>query len=482
VRVRRRILGGQRGAAAPLSGFKHKQQREIDRVRGTTRTAVLAAAAMGFVQPVLADYAETNGGLTVKSDDGRFEMKIGGRIHFDAYAVDNDDAALFGSGLTGTTALAVAEQIPAQGGLAFRRTYLTITGKAYGWKYKFENDFAAGGSPGSFRDMWVSAPVHADGELLIGQFKPRRGLEEITSSNEITMAERPWTTATGLFSGRQFLMGLGYKGSFADQVMVEATAQTLGSSGTTANEGTSYGSRVAWFPLVEDGRVVHVGVSYSVDHEQSAANASAASIGATAVAPYAGRRGPTLNFGAVGAAAGAPDSSQSTIGLEALLGLGPVALQGEYATADLENTHLDAGGARADSTVNAMYLQVGWFVTGEQVTYKKDRAAMGKPKAPLGEHGAWELTARYEIAENEDESALANVCAISGGLRVGGGAAVTPATTTKCEATTLTTGVNWYVNPNARFMLNYYLGEADLGGPAGSDKPKAITLRTQFAF
>jgi phosphate-selective porin OprO/OprP len=473
-------------------------------VHMTIKGAALGALLAGLAAPAFADQATTTGGLKIKTDDGRFEFGLGGRIHFDAYAFMNDDSALYGSGLAGAT----TGKIPAQGGFAFRRAYLTLTGKAYGWKFKFENDFAAqAGSATStttclpmattpatpscttattisntgasgFREMWISAPIHNDGELIIGQFKPRRGLEEITSSNDLTMMERPYTTATGLYSGRQFLMGLGYKGLFSDMMMVEVDARGLGPANTT-NEGWEYGGRFSFFPMADDGHILHLGASYSVDQEQSAAGSSSASTQATAVAQYAGRRGPSLNFGNVGNVnpAGTSDSAQKTIGLEAASAFGPVTLQAEYALANLEHTHL-SGANPADSKVDAWYLQASWFVTGERMIYKKDRAALGKPKNPLNTFGAIELTGRYEFGENKDEDATNTICTISGGAAI----ISAPATADKCQATTATVGVNWYVNPNVRYMLNYYIGTADLGGTAGKDSPTALSLRTQFAF
>jgi phosphate-selective porin OprO and OprP len=451
-------------------------------VQTTIKGAALGALLLGLTSPALADQATTTGGLKVKTDDGRFEFGLGGRIHFDAYAFMNDEDALYGSGLTTATG-----SIPAQGGFAFRRTYLTLTGKAYGWKFKFENDFAAGASPGSYREMWISAPVHTDGELIIGQLKPRRGLEEITSSNDITMMERPNTSATGIYSGRQFLMGLGYKGTFADMFMAEADLRELGNAGTGPNEGWEYGWRVSFFPMTEEGNALHLGLSYSVDQEQSAANGSPASIPATAVTQYAGRRGPSLNLGQVGAVnpAGEGDAAQTTIGLEYGESFGPVTLQAEYAMATLERTHLTASGAAGDSDVSAWYLQASWFVTGERTVYKKDRAAFGKPKAPLGSAGAWELALRYEMTENGDETASTNPCTITGGVALplaGTPPTTNPAVADSCTATTATLGVNWYVNPNIRYMFNYYMGSADLGSAAGKDTPSAISLRTQFVF
>jgi len=67
----------------------------------------------------------TKGGIKVTSADRKFEASLGGRIHLDAYAFDRDQADV-----TGTS--------------EFRRARLTLQGKALGWDYKLENDFAAG--------------------------------------------------------------------------------------------------------------------------------------------------------------------------------------------------------------------------------------------------------------------------------------------------------------------------------------------------
>jgi phosphate-selective porin OprO/OprP len=60
-------------------------------------------------------------------------------------------------------------------------------------------------------------------------------------------------------------------------------------------------------------------------------------------------------------------------------------------------------------------------------------------------------------------------------------AAVVLATSDKCEGSAITAGLNWYANPNVRFMFNYVMGQAD-AGIAGKDKPNAYVLRTQISF
>ena len=110
-------------------------------------------------------------------------------------------------------------------------------------------------------------------------------------------------------------------------------------------------------------------------------------------------------------------------------------------------------------------------MTGETAVYKKDRGAFGKPQ-PLSKWGALELTGRYDVAENLNQSAGANPC------RTGA---------SKCQVQVITLGVNWYLNPNMRLMLNYYLTEAQHGNtgpgmPHRTDQFSALSFRTQINF
>ena len=162
--------------------------------------------------PVHAFKIETKGGPKLKTEDGNFEIGFNARAHLDVHSFNRDEAheplPPFGS------------QLPDgedRSGFNWRRTYTTLTGRIYGLNFKFENDFAAGSFPDSLRENWLSTRL-GPGEFVLGQFKPYRGREELTSSNEITMMERPSTSATGIYASRQFLVGMGYKGRVADQI------------------------------------------------------------------------------------------------------------------------------------------------------------------------------------------------------------------------------------------------------------------------
>ena len=160
-----------------------------------------------------AVFFETKGGSPrIKSDDDNLEIIFGARAHLDVHALNADKAS------PGQTPF--GSQVPGafpDDGFNFRRGYTDVTVRFYDLSFKFQNDFAAGTFSGSLREAWVGAKL-GPGQLTVGQFKPYRGMEELASSNELTMMERPSTSSTDIYSGRQWLMGVGYKGIFRDQI------------------------------------------------------------------------------------------------------------------------------------------------------------------------------------------------------------------------------------------------------------------------
>ena len=360
---------------------------------------------------------ETKGGLKITSADKEFEASLGGRIHFDAYSFDRDVAAT-----TDTT--------------EFRRARLTLAGKAYGWEYKMEQDFAAGTNLDGIRDLYMARNMMG-GKVTIGHFKPYRSMEELTSSNEILMMERPSTSATGIYNGRQFQQGVGYMRAGGNYTF-GVSAFNMRSAPTARTEGVGFSARGTWAPIDNGSATLHLGASYS--HE----NLNKGTPNVTAVSNYAGRRGPSLTMATATAAAGTNHSQVDTYGLEAAFLSGPLFVQSEYARASFGQ----AGGGAQD--VDSFYVQGSWMLNGGMKAYKAGAGVFGSPK--VADKGLWELTARWDSMENND------------------------LLDTKTTSTIL--GVNYYVNPNMRVMLNWIQGENDKTG----DEPSQIALRTQFAF
>ena len=354
---------------------------------------------------------ETKGGLKVTSADKKFEASLGGRIHFDAYAFDRDIADT-----TGTS--------------EFRRARLTLGGKAYGWEYKLEQDFSAGSTLDGLRDAYIARSA-LGGKFTIGHFKPYRAMEELTSSNELLMMERPFATATGLFSGRQFQQGVGYLRA-GENYTAGLSVFNLRGAASSRTEGTGMAGRVTYAPINDDNRTLHLGAWFS--HE----NANKGSGDLSATANYAGRRGPSQK---IATTTGASRSQVDVYAVEAAGSFGPAFFQAEYADATFGQP-----GTR-DQDVTTYYVQGSLMLNGGHKGYKAGTGVFASPK--VGNHGLWELTARYDSAEND---------------------------TLDYGVSSWLMGVNYYVNPSLRFMLNYTKGDNEVTG----DKTGQYALRTQF--
>lgn len=426
-------------------------------------TGFIATGLLALAGPAVADSAETKGGITIKTDDGRFEAKIGGRIHLDLVSLDGDGSPVYAE----------------EGGAYFRRARLTLSGKAYGWDYKFENDFAdneaatdctvdvttgntaepaecetAGTT--SFRDMFIATSLGPT-RLTLGQFKPLRGMEELTSSNEITMVERPFASASGLFSGRQFATGTKLEGGgalYTWGIAAQLNSVAKGSD-TRITEEPVLSGRFTVAPLNSDAATLHLGLSASLENGDAATGARLRGRGKLPATDL----GTSRTLAEAGAAAGAEDKTARHVGLEAAGAFGPFYAQAEAMQATYSDAYVGAGGAPEDADVLAYYLMVSVFVTGEHKPYK---AGVFKSPKPAGDLGAIELKARYDVAENQDQPATA---------------------TNERELSVLSVGANWYLNPNLRFMLEYSMGEDRTTQAAGAFvEPSALTLRTQFAW
>ncbi|WP_105104366.1 OprO/OprP family phosphate-selective porin [Microbulbifer pacificus] len=407
--------------------------------------SLMAAAITGLLTgTAAADQAETKGNLEITSEDGNFSASLGGRIHFDTYLFDNDLE----------DAISTTE---------FRRARITLKGNIYDWSYVLEQDFAGGSTLNGFRDVYL-AHTFLNGEVRIGQFKPFRSMAEMTSSNELTMLERPFSSATGLYDGNQFQQGIGWTGVL-DCFTLGMMAFNLRDAATPRNEGVGAAGRLSWAPINTDHETLHLGTSISYE------NANQNSSDLLAEADYAGRRGPSqlmaLTPGDLG-------GDVATAALELAGSYGPLYLQGEYAIGSFEGDYYlseagfeDEFGAPApffcdpqfgcfigDQTIHTWYIQGSWMLTGEHKTYSKKRGAFSSAK-PSGDGlwgGAWELTFRYDTMENRDFEHL--------------------------QASSTIIGLNFYANRNVRFMLNYTMGDDDFTGD-GTDQ---LGLRAQIGW
>lgn len=405
---------------------------------------ITVATALTCGSVAVADTATTKGNLKISSEDGNFSAELGGRIHFDLYAFDTD----------------IEDPISSTD---FRRARITLKGNIYDWRYVLEQDFSGGTTHKGYRDVYIARDF-LNGEIRIGQFKPFRSMAEMTSSNELTMMERPFSSATGLYERNQFQQGIGWTG-VQDCITFGLMAFNLRDAGTPRNEGLGASARLAWAPINNDNETLHFGTAISFE------NTNQDSPDLIAEADYAARRGPSQLMALIPGNLG---EHASTFSVEFAGSFGPAYFQSEYVIGGFQGDYylsetefFDEFGAPApfhcdptlgcyigDQTIQTWYIQGSWMLTGEHKSYNAKRGAFNSAK--LNEDGlwggAWELTARYDTMQNRDIHDL--------------------------QASSAIVGLNYYANNNVRFMLNFVFGDDDFTG----DSTNQMGIRAQIRW
>jgi phosphate-selective porin OprO/OprP len=159
------------------------------------------------------------------------------------------------------------------------------------------------------------------------------------------------------------------------------------------------------------------------------------------------------------------------IGAEALLVAGPLHIQSEFTESIAVNA---AQGGKDVGTRNfqAFYAYAGYFLTGESRAYDKRMLRLGTVQAPNepffwvrgadGHHhwglGAWEVLVRYDVI-NLDSGTIRGGCMES-----------------------YTAALNWYLNPNLKFQLNYVAADREVDQPKASGLCNFFGARFQLNF
>jgi phosphate-selective porin OprO/OprP len=392
------------------------------RARLATLEAKLAAAveaagpepaqAVASEAPAAAPGVEVRAGpgLRAGNDAAGTSFRIGGRIHYDGYAFGGDADA-------------------SAGGSEFRRARVQADGSAGGWDYRVQLEMS--GREIDLRDVYIETGL-AGGTLTLGQFKPHRSLEELTSSNDISVLERGFTTGSGLFTGRQWQQGIGFLRGF-ESGSLGVSASTLRKDTTPRNEGFGLAARGTWAPIVEGDRLLHVGLWGSV--ERGGQGTPALSVDAA----WAGRRGPNASIfrGPAGS-----DAGLDAVGLEVAGRVGAIHWQSEWARGRFEASPRDA-------IVEAGYLQVGWLIDATP-GYAVGEGILKRPKPAAG--GGWEVIARADRVRRDDVAGIG--------------------------ATRYVLGLNWYATDQVRLMLNFTRGSDDATDADGHQ----WGLRAQYVF
>jgi phosphate-selective porin OprO and OprP len=377
------------------------------------------------------------GKFSLSDGSGENTIAVTGRLHLDAGTyVASKRKSNFSS-------------FNPNGGFNARRARIGVVGKIDGvWGYSFIYD--AGNSDDSAPKGIQTAQISYNGfkntAMEFGYSDTPFSLDEATSSNDIMFMERasPGAIATGIAAG-DFRSNIGVR-HWSDRYWVGAyfTGPAQGQAHTLASQFGAF-QRATYQIFQTKEYSLHVGAG--AEELLKAPNTTAGGVTTpqlTLSDPPELRLDKTalLSTGALGSVAN-PVIGADVINAEVAAVYHNYFLQSEYFHYTLDRRGLK------NATFDGAYGELAWTITGEQHKYKPEMGAYGgiTPDHPVdlseGGFGAWELAARVSYVGLNDNFVTGQTAARAPSLVAGG------------DQLNYTAGVNWYVNSNMRFMLNY---------------------------
>lgn len=388
-------------------------------------------------------------GFRLVSKDENFAITIGGRTHFDVVWLRAPDNVQFGGAFpTG----------PIVDGAGFRRARIDLDGVLYGnveWKAQFEffstvnldpttdtintelpnNRIANVTTP---TDLWIGInELPLVGTVRVGNQKEPIGFEHLVSSRFLPFLERSFNQDA--FTGP-------FNGGFSPGIMMlrqsenERSTWSIGGFNNVQGQygfdndrgGLATTSRVTWLPVDEcDGkRLLHLGMAASHrDLLNGQVNVRARS---------SLRPGPSARLPVLARTAAINGSQENQLAAELAGVLGRWTLQSDYLWNWVES---DTNGVLF---FHGGYVQLLCFLTGEHERYDRKSAVFTRvvpnenfamrPRSEgsgVNGWGAWQAGARFSYLD-------INAGGINGGILYG-----------------ITLGLNWILNPNTRWQINY---------------------------
>ena len=349
-----------------------------------------------------------NGILTFESEDGNYKYWFDNRVYLDG-------AVFFGDPIN-----------PIGNGITLRRVRFALKSILHE-KWYTEIDFDFGESKTEIKDAYIKY-ILDDGFIKAGQFREGFSMETTTTSRYVTFIERSLVSRfapsrqlgfAGSKWGKHWLAigGIHFQNQ-GDGEEVNISQDANKDDGT--DEGYSFTGRFAFMPIQEPHKVLHIGAAASyrtptTDVEiPNSYRFSTRSLTAVNRKKYIDTDDIT-------------DVDHRTLfGVEVAGAYNNLMFQGEYITNNVNGID-DSFNANFDGG----YFQVGWLLLGAKYVYNNQEGEF--TQASLTDKGGLEFAFRYSYVDVNDADA---------GILGGAGES-------------LTLGINYYVNPNIKFMLNY---------------------------
>lgn len=401
-------------------------------------------------------------GVSFATPNNDFKFHVGGRFHLDAGHFDETDTFPTFDDAAG-----------------FRRARLRADGtmwEIFDWVVEFDFANSSGTADrATFTDVYLDVTqLPWVGNVRVGRFKEPIGFEELISSAralniiERSLAHQAFVPSRNIGIMMHRTLGDQQRGALMAGIFRDDTGESIdparGNGGFGQGEAEyALDARATYLPWYEhDGRcLVHVGASYSRRNFNT--NTDAVTNRPRYRANAEARLGTPflLDTGAI-----ANVESVDLWGGEFVAQRGPVYVQSDIYLNQV-NREAPGGGPTSNPLFWGGYVQAGYFLTGEHRPYNKKAATFDRVR-PNGNFflvrnedgglsrgfGAWEVLARYSYLDLHSAGFTNDP---SDATRAGGPGV----------AQGYTLGVNWYLNPNMKWMFNYVRTYRDSdGGPA----------------
>ena len=313
-------------------------------------------------------------------------------------------------------------------GTAFRRARLGVEGTAFKWfNYRLEVDFA--GNAVGITDAYLQYTKIPKTVLTLGQHKAPFGLESNNSDNYNVFLERGMFT--NAFGNAGAERRIGFSAAYAPKENINLALGVFGDnesitrSANAPGESWGFNGRATWEPVLDTGKVVHLGLSGYYRTTLKAGDID----DAVRLNDRPNVRVDNGNIAESGVITGA--DSLRYAGAEAALVRGPLTVAAEAGRLWVER---DDG---LDNPVfDGFYAYAAYMLTGETRPFRGGNFDRVRPFNDFarGGPGAFEIAARYDHIDLSDTPVPANA---------------------GNEASTATLGLNWYLNPYAKIMFNW---------------------------
>ena len=367
-------------------------------------------------------------GFHLDSVSKPFRLKVGGRIHLDG-------ALLFGEKRLED---AVGEL---DSDIELRRAWLDASGRILLDRLEYKVQFGGSGSDFGVGDNYLDLlNLRLLGNMRLGTFKEPFGLEEMTSSNDITFLER---SLTNTFGSSRSVGIMAYDHLFSWRVALALGLFRGINDLEREDKDRAYDltCRITALPWYEDNgnKLLHLGLAFSYRFPTNN-EVRFRSRPEVHLAPW------LVDTDVLAA------DEMSLVGAEAALVKGPTSLQTEVMYASLVTPD------RANPKFSAFYLMATHFLTGEKRPYRSLSGTFGRVTPATrflrdGGPGAWEVALRYSHLDLN-------------GVNIHGG-----------TLDDISVGVNWYLNSYSRLMWNYVFSHL-----AGEGDAHMLQMRYQLSF